>query len=76
VVFWRKGNKVLLLLTAPLPARFAKPKSETEKIEEEIVTGFGIQFIYTNTVPVLEQREVQKVDITVPAYVILGKMSI
>lgn len=56
-----------------MPARFAKPKSE--KVEEEIVTGFGVRFVYTNTVPALEQREVQKVEITVPVYVVLGQMT-
>ena len=71
---WRKGNKVLLSFVAKLPARFAKHKTETEKIEE-IVTGFGIRFVYTNTVPALEHREVQKVDVTFPVYIVLGKMT-
>jgi hypothetical protein len=76
VVKWRKGNKVLLSLNAILPARFEKPKTATKPIEEEeILTGFGVRFMYTNTVPALEQREIQKVDITVPIYVVLGKMT-
>ena len=60
-----------------MPARFAKAKSDlAEKVEEEeIVTGFGVRFVYTNTVPALEQREVQKVEITVPVYVVLGQMT-
>ena len=59
-----------------MPARFAKAKTEAaEKVEEEIVTGFGVRFVYTNTVPALEQREIQKVEITVPVYVVLGQMT-
>ena len=60
-----------------MPARFAKAKSDLAETveEEEIVTGFGVRFVYTNTVPALEQREVQKVEITVPVYVVLGQMT-
>jgi len=56
-----------------LPTRFQQTgKPETE---EEILAGFGVRFMYTNTVPALEQREIQKVDVTTPVYVVLGKMS-
>ena len=73
VVVWRKGNKVALALSATLPTRF----QQTEKMEteEEILAGFGVRFMYTNTVPALEQREIQKVDVTTPVYVVLGKMA-
>jgi len=67
VVTWRKGNKVALALSAQLP---------TDLDSEEILTGFGLEFVYTNTVPALEHREFQKVNVIVPVFVSFGKVSI
>ena len=63
-------------LYATLPIGFANLKSQqkSQQSDEEILTGFGVRFMYTNTVPALEQREIQKVDVTIPVYVVLGKM--
>ena len=63
-------------LYATLPNSFATSKSQqkSQTDDDEILTGFGVRFMYTNTVPALEQREIQKVDITIPVYVVLGKM--
>ena len=63
-------------LYATLPNGFANSKSQqkSQQSDEEILTGFGVRFMYTNTVPALEQREIQKVDVTIPVYVVLGKM--
>lgn len=67
MVTWRKGNKVALALSAQLP---------TDLDSEEILTGFGLEFVYTNTVPALEHREFQKVNVIVPVFVSFGKVSI
>ena len=40
----------------------------------EITTGFAMKFVYTNTVPALEQR-VQTADVIIPVYVNLGILS-
>merc|ERR1712141_511442 len=66
VVSWRKGNKAGIVLSAHIDKNIQK--------NEDIVTGFALKFVYTNTVPALEQREVQTSDITAPVYVTLGKM--
>lgn len=66
LIAWRKGNKAGLILSALLESGLEKG--------EEIVTGFAMKFVYTNTVPALEQREVQTSEITVPVYVILGNV--
>ena len=67
LIAWRKGNKAGILLSAIL--------DENVKPEDEIITGFALKFIYTNTVPALEQREVQTSEIIAPIYVILGRAS-
>lgn len=67
IVAWRKGNKVALALSAMIPDDFQD--------SGDILTGFGLEFVYTNTVPALEHREFQKVEVVVPVYVILGKIS-
>ena len=66
VVSWRKGNKAGIVLSAHIDKNIQK--------NEDIVTGFALKFVYTNTVPALEQREVQTSDITAPVYVTLRKM--
>ena len=64
VVAWRKGNKAGIQLSAKIMS--------SVQPGQEVVTGFALKFVYTNTVPALEQREVQTVDVIVPIYVILG----
>ena len=67
LVAWRKGNKAGIMLSAII--------DKNVQAEDEIVTGFALKFVYTNTVPALEQREVQTSEIIAPVYVILGKGS-
>ena len=67
VVSWRKGNKAGILLSAVI--------DKDVKVGDDIVTGFALKFVYTNTVPALDSsREVQTSDVTAPVYVVLGKM--
>lgn len=66
VVAWRKGNKAGVHLSAKL--------NENLESGSEIITGFALKFVYTNTVPALEQR-VQTVDVIVPVYVNIGIVS-
>lgn len=66
VVAWRKGNKAGVHLSAKL--------NENLESGSEIITGFALKFLYTNTVPALEQR-VQTVDVIVPVYVNIGIVS-
>ena len=68
MVAWRKGNKAGVQLSA----KVTQGKLE---VGTEVITGFAMKFIYTNTVPALEQREVQTVDVIVPVYVHLGKIN-
>lgn len=68
VVAWRKGNKAGVQLSA----KVTQGKLE---VGTEVITGFAMKFIYTNTVPALEQREVQTVDVIVPVYIHLGKIN-
>lgn len=64
IVAWRKSNKVGIKATAKLNCDL---KSGTE-----VVTGFALRFLYTNTVPSLEQREIQTSEVTIPVFVVLG----
>ena len=64
IVAWRKSNKVGIKARAKLNCDL---KSGTE-----IVTGFALRFLYTNTVPSLEQREIQTSEVTIPVFVVLG----
>ena len=64
IVAWRKFNKVGIKAKAKLNCDVKKG--------EEVVTGFALRFLYTNTVPSLEQREIQTSDITIPVFVVLG----
>ena len=68
MVAWRKGNKAGVQLSA-------KVTQDKLEVGTEVITGFAMKFIYTNTVPALEQREVQTVDVIVPVYVHLGKIN-
>ena len=65
VVAWRKGNKAGIYLSAKIDPN-VKPG-------DDIITGFAMKFVYTNTVPALEQREIQTSEIFAPVYVTLGK---
>jgi hypothetical protein len=65
VISWRKGNKAGIILSAKI--------SSDLQDGDEIITGFALKFVYTNTVPALEQREIQKSEVIIPVYVILGK---
>lgn len=67
IVAWRKTNKVGIVARARLSANL--------EAGDEVVTGFALRFEYTNTLTSLEQKEVARYDITVPVYVILGKVS-
>lgn len=67
LVAWRKSNKAGIILSSLLEANLERG--------QEIVTGFALKFVYTNTVPALEHREVQTSEIIAPIYVILGKIS-
>lgn len=66
VVSWRKGNKACVMLSAMLDKNIQQG--------DDIVTGFALKFVYTNTIQAIENREVQTSDITAPVYVVLGKM--
>merc|ERR1712025_1530365 len=59
VVAWRKGNKAGVHLSAKI--------NENLESGTEITTGFAMKFVYTNTVPALEQR-VQTADVIMPVY--------
>ena len=64
IVAWRKSNKVGIR---------AKVKVNCDlKRGTEVITGFALRFLYTNTVPSLEQREIQTSEITIPVFVVLG----
>ena len=65
VVAWRKGNKAGIYLSA---------KIDPDTSGKDIITGFAMKFIYTNTVPALEQREIQTSEVYAPVYVNLGKI--
>ena len=65
VVAWRKANRVGVYMTAAVDKEVKKG--------EEVVAGFTLKFVYTNTISALEQREAQTADILVPVYVNLGK---
>jgi len=64
LVGWRKGNKAGIILSAIV--------DKDVKEKDEITVGFALKFIYTNTVPALEQREVQTSEIIAPVYITLG----
>ena len=64
IVAWRKSNKVGIKAKAKLNCDL-KPGTE-------VVTGFALRFLYTNTVPSLEQREIQTSEVTIPVFVVLG----
>ena len=66
VVSWRKGNKACVMLSALLDKNIQQG--------DDIVTGFALKFVYTNTIQAIENREVQTSDITAPVYVVLGQM--
>ena len=66
VVSWRKGNKACVMLSALLDKNIQQG--------DDIVTGFALKFVYTNTIQAIENREVQTSDITAPVYVALGQM--
>ncbi len=66
VISWRKGNKAGIMLST-IVGKDVHPG-------DEVVTAFGMKFVYTNTVPALEQKEIQTADIVVPVYVVLGKV--
>ena len=61
---WRKSNKVGIKAKAKLNCDL--------KAGTEVITGFALRFLYTNTVPSLEQREIQTSEITIPVFVVLG----
>eukprot|EP00095_Tigriopus_kingsejongensis_P003533 snap_masked-scaffold106_size358372-processed-gene-0.10 protein:Tk03533 transcript:snap_masked-scaffold106_size358372-processed-gene-0.10-mRNA-1 annotation:"dynactin subunit 4" len=63
VVSWRKGNQVGLHMLAHLEEDVA-PGSDVR-------ASFCLQFIYTNTISALEQKEAQKADILVPVTTIM-----
>ena len=67
IVAWRKVNKVGIVARARLEPDLSSG--------DEVVTGFALRFEYTNTLTSLEQKEVSRYDITVPVYVVLGKVS-
>jgi len=67
VVVWRKSNKVGLLARSRIDPDL-KPGAE-------VVTGFALKYEYTNTLTSLEQKDVARYDITVPVYVVLGKVA-
>jgi hypothetical protein len=66
LVAWRKGNKAGIILSAIV--------DKDVKENDEITVGFALKFIYTNTVPALEQREVQTSEIITPVYITLGSV--
>ena len=66
IVAWRKSNKVGIKAKAKLNCDL--------ETGAEVVTGFALRFLYTNTVPSLEQREIQTSDVTVPIFIVLGKV--
>ena len=67
IVAWRKSNKVGIKAKAKLNCDVTPGT--------EVITGFALRFLYTNTVPSLEQREIQTTEITIPVFVVLGKCS-
>lgn len=67
IVAWRKSNKVGIKAKAKLNCDLTPGT--------EVITGFALRFLYTNTVPSLEQREIQTTEITIPVFVVLGKCS-
>ena len=67
LVAWRKGNKAGIILSAIV--------SKDVKDNEDVTIGFAMKFIYTNTVPALEQREVQTSEIIAPVYITLGTVT-
>ena len=66
-VVWRKSNKVGILAKASVH-KDLEPGTE-------VVVGIGLRYEYTNTLPSVEQKEVSKYDITIPVFVILGKIA-
>ena len=67
IVAWRKVNKVGIVARARIDADLVAG--------DEVVTGFALRYEYTNTLTSLEQKEVARYDITVPVYVVLGKVA-
>ena len=63
---WRKSNKVGIKARAKLNPDIG--------IGSEVITGFCLRFLYTNTVLSAEQREIQTSDVAIPVFVILGKI--
>ena len=64
IVAWRKSNKVGIKAKAKLNCDLERG--------DEVITGFALRFLYTNTVPSLEQREIQTSEVTIPVFVVLG----
>ena len=54
IVAWRKSNKVGIKAKAKLNCDLERG--------DEVITGFALRFLYTKTVPSLEQREIQTSD--------------
>ena len=67
LIAWRKGNKAGIILSAFV--------NKDVKENDDITVGFALKFIYTNTVPQLEQREIQTSEIIAPVYITLGKVN-
>ena len=67
LIAWRKGNKAGIILSAFV--------NKDVKENDDIIVGFALKFIYTNTVPQLEQREIQTSEIIAPVYITLGKVN-
>ena len=67
LIAWRKGNKAGIILSAFV--------NKDVKENDDITVGFALKFIYTNTVPQLEQREIQTSEIIAPVYITLGTVN-
>lgn len=66
MVVWRKSNKAVVKL-------HVTPNDDSE-IGDDVVLGFTMQHIYVNTITTVENKDPQKYEHKIKAFLTLGKV--